>query len=262
MIKLIVTDLDGTLLRSDKTYSEEFDEVIQNLNHLGVLFAICSGRQLFNIKKKFNSELNIIYSGNNGTHLIIENQEQFKTLEFDHIKKITEIAKAYPTHYLLGETKTGVIVEKRVPEKLVEQLKLYCENLRFVDCLSESNEDICKVTICCLEGAEKYAYPHYQKLSSDISVSLSGDIWLDLTHFDGHKGSAVKLIQEHYSILPSETLVFGDHLNDIEMLKDCPNSYAMKNAHSEAKKAAKYTLEYSNDEDGVIRKIKELVLKS
>lgn len=262
MIKLIVTDLDGTLFRDNKTYSEEFEEIIKKLEQLEIRFVVCSGRQLFNIKKYFNPELSLIYSGNNGTHFIVEEEEIFKVLNQSQIKKITDIARNKENHYLIGETKSGVIVERNVPNQLIEQLKLYCENLRFIDCLSECQEELCKITVCCLEGAEKYAYPHYQELSSCINVALSGDIWLDLMPLDGNKGNAIKWIQEKYGILPSETLVFGDHLNDIEMLQECPNSYAMKNAHTEAKNAAKYILEHDNNEDGVIKKIKELIFSN
>ena len=51
-------------------------------------------------------------------------------------------------------------------------------------------------------------------------------------------------------------MVFGDYLNDLEMLKSAYHSYAMENAHSELKKIARFTAE-SNDNNGVVKAIKE-----
>lgn len=258
MIKLVVTDLDGTLFRDNKTYSEEFNNVVRQLKEKGVLFCVCSGRQLHNIQKYFDKDLNIIFSGNNGTHLIVEGEEIFKVLDKEEIKKITEITDQHKNLHLIGETKFGVVIEEAVPQKLVEELKHYCDNLQFVDSLKNCDEDMCKVTVCCKEGVELHALPKFEHLKETITVASSGDIWLDMMDLDGNKGNAVALIQEKLNIKPEETIVFGDHINDLEMLSMCPNSYAMKNAQDQAKECAKYVLEYTNNEDGVIKKIKEL----
>ena len=64
-IKLVVTDMDGTLLNSDKKMHPETLEIIDKLNEKGVLFAVASGRQYFNLRNKFNKNDDIIYIAEN-----------------------------------------------------------------------------------------------------------------------------------------------------------------------------------------------------
>jgi hypothetical protein len=68
-------------------------------------------------------------------------------------------------------------------------------------------------------------------------------------------------LQSHLGIAANHTLVFGDYLNDLEMLSTAQYSYAMKNAHPEVINKASFITEYTNDEAGVIKKVEELLLQ-
>jgi len=81
---------------------------------------------------------------------------------------------------------------------------------------------------------------------------------VDLSHRDAHKGFALKRIQDDYGISPSETLVFGDYNNDLEMMALSEYSVAMENAHPNVLNAAKYRT-LSNDSLGVERILQKLV---
>ena len=71
-----------------------------------------------------------------------------------------------------------------------------------------------------------------------------------------NKGLAIKKIQEKLGIKHEETMVFGDYLNDLEMMDSAYHSYAMDNAHDDLKKVARFIAK-SNDECGVVQAIKE-----
>ena len=73
-----------------------------------------------------------------------------------------------------------------------------------------------------------------------------------------NKGVAIREIQELLGINYEETVVFGDYLNDLEMMESGYYSYAMKNAHDDLKKVARFIAK-SNDENGVVEAIKELI---
>ena len=75
-----------------------------------------------------------------------------------------------------------------------------------------------------------------------------------------NKGNAISGIQKELDISPEETLVFGDYLNDLEMMQNAKYSYAMKNAHPEFIKSSKYVTTFSNNENGVLKTIDELGL--
>jgi hypothetical protein len=66
------------------------------------------------------------------------------------------------------------------------------------------------------------------------------------------------VLQNKFNIGFDETMVFGDYLNDLEMMQEAYFSYAMLNAHAEIKKAARF-LTKSNDENGVTLVLQELL---
>jgi hypothetical protein len=88
-----------------------------------------------------------------------------------------------------------------------------------------------------------------------LQVTVSGEIWLDITAKGANKGVAIKALQEKLGINFDETMVFGDYLNDLEMMEVAYHSYAMENAHEDLKKVARFTAK-SNDENGVVEVIK------
>ena len=61
-----------------------------------------------------------------------------------------------------------------------------------------------------------------------------------------------------YDLKKDECMAFGDYLNDMSMILECGESYAMKNAHPDIQTAAKYVTEYDNDNDGVMRVLRNI----
>ncbi|MBC7688706.1 MAG: HAD hydrolase family protein, partial [Aquabacterium sp.] len=91
-----------------------------------------------------------------------------------------------------------------------------------------------------------------------LQVKISGHIWLDLSHKLANKGRAINVLQQKFNISPNETMVFGDYLNDLEMMQQASFSYAMENAHEDIKNAARFITK-SNEEDGVTIVLQELL---
>ena len=73
-----------------------------------------------------------------------------------------------------------------------------------------------------------------------------------------NKGQAVKLLQDSLMIKPEETMVFGDQLNDIEMMSQAYYSFAVGNAREEVKNAARFRTDL-NINDGVLKILKLLL---
>ena len=73
-----------------------------------------------------------------------------------------------------------------------------------------------------------------------------------------NKGQAVKCLQESLGILPEETVVFGDQLNDLEMLNQAYYSFAVANAREEVRRAARFQAD-SNVRDGVLKVLRQLI---
>ena len=97
-----------------------------------------------------------------------------------------------------------------------------------------------------------------QQFADEFSLVLSGDGWVDLTGKGISKGYGLERVCRHYGITMEETIVFGDYLNDLDMLRLTPNSYAMANAHQEVKKACMNVTRFTNNEDGVVRELADI----
>ena len=94
-----------------------------------------------------------------------------------------------------------------------------------------------------------------QRLGDRFSVILSGENWVDVMRPGVSKGRAMQMLQQLKGLTPQECMAFGDYLNDLELLENVSESYAMENALEELKRVAKY-IAPCNDENGVMRVIR------
>lgn len=260
MVKLVVTDMDGTFVNSEKKFSEEFWEVFEKMKEKDIKFVVASGRQYQNLRKNFEKiKDEIIFIAENGSYVLANEKEIYsRNLSKEAIKKYVEIGRKIPTTNMIVCGKKSAYIESKEPEFLAEVNK-YCEAVTFVeDVLKVENDDIIKIAFCDLTGTEKNVYP-YMKDETDCQIVVSGDIWLDVSHLESNKGIALEKLQESLGIGYENTMIFGDYLNDYEMMKKGKYSYAMANAHEELKKIANFVTEKTNDENGVIEELKKIL---
>ncbi|WP_109673081.1 HAD family hydrolase [Dyadobacter jejuensis] len=260
-IRLIATDMDGTLLNSNHEVNESFYPVFQQLKERGIQFVAASGRQYFNLEKTLSDiKDDVIFVSENGSYVVFRDEElHVQALPKEAVFEFIRIARQIPDNYLVICGKKKAYVESDAKEFL-SHLTLYFERYEVVDDLLEIQDDeFLKFTICNLKGSEKHAYPHFKHLHADYQVKVSGPIWLDISHKLANKGVAMAFLQERLGIDKAETMVFGDYFNDVEMLQQAGHSYAMENAHPDVKKLARYTAE-SNDNNGVVKVLQKLLL--
>lgn len=260
MIKLVITDMDGTLLDDNHMINEEFWEVFDKLKEKGILFASASGRQYYNLLKNLKQiEDDVYFVAENGTYVVHRGEELFlNALPAEDAGKLIVRARRVEEADIVLCGKKAAYVESRNP-KFIQEVEKYYEVYEVVDDLLAVEDDILKVTLCDFTGAEENSHPHFTEYESKYKVTVSGRIWLDIVNKDANKGVAVERLQKMLGIKPEETMAFGDYLNDVEMLEDAYYSYAMENAHPELKKAARF-IAGSNNENGVVEKIKEMIL--
>ena len=141
----------------------------------------------------------------------------------------------------------------------MEEFKKYYTELQIVDDITKVEDDILKLAVCDFMGSEKNCYTHFKKFENKYKVVVSGKIWLDIMMSDANKGKAVEMIQKKLDISYDETMIFGDYLNDLEMMSTGKYSFAMENAHPLLKAHSNFTAE-SNNNNGVIKAIKKYVL--
>lgn len=259
MIKLVVTDMDGTFLNDKKEFSNEFWEIYSELEKKGIKFVVASGRQYQNLRKNFEKIKNeIVFIAENGSYVVEKEKEIYsRTLPKEAIKKYIEIGRKISTTNIVLCGKKSAYVES-TDRNFIEEIEKYYEEKKVVSNLLEVVDDeIIKIAYCDLSGTEENVYP-YVKNENDCQIVVSGDIWLDVSHIESNKGIALEVLQNKLGIKYDETMIFGDYLNDLEMLKKGKYSYAMGNAHEEIKKISNFIAK-SNNENGVLEELKKII---
>lgn len=258
-IKMIASDMDGTLLNSNHEWSPSFMTELKKLTDKGILFVAASGRQYYNLKNRFEEvEEQIAFAAENGSYVVCRGKElMVESLDAATVLELIRVARTIPDIHILLCGKRKAYIESTEPE-LLKNFTQFFDRYEVVDALeSVAGEDILKVTICDLNDSETHSYPYFKEWEDRVLVKVSGKIWLDLSHKNANKGQAIACLQAHLGITPHETMVFGDYLNDLEMMQGAYYSYAMANAHPLLKEKARFHTD-SNDNDGVVKVLRKV----
>lgn len=261
MIKLVIADMDGTLLNDKHEIHPQFWPMAEVLSKKDILFAVASGRQYFNLEANFERVKDrILFFSENGTHVVYMGKElHVDPLDRDAAMDMVNIGRKLEDTFVVLCGKNSAYIEND-EEKFIAEVKQYYERLELVEDLTKVEDILLKVTFCNFKGVEEHTFPHLKKFTSDFKVAVAARIFIDVTSITANKGTAIKKVQKELNISPEETLAFGDYLNDLEMMQNAKYSYAMKNAHPGIIEASTYITNFDNNENGVIKTIVELGL--
>lgn len=259
-VKMVVTDMDGTLLNSKSEVSAEFFDLYAALKALKVHFVAASGRQYNSIQAKLqiiSDEIAIV--AENGGYIKQGNDELGATLLSKvHIRELIALLRPVKGVYTVLCGKKSAYIEQN-EDRFIKVLEEYYTKFDVIDDLMAlPDDDFFKVAIYHFESSEQYIYPAVKHLEDNLQVKISGTNWVDIADPTSNKGNAVQLLQQKYGVSRDETMVFGDYNNDLEMLDQAFFSYAMANAHQNVKDAARF-LTKSNNEGGVEIVLQELI---
>lgn len=244
MIKMIASDLDGTLLLNKaQSLPQDIFPLIRQLKELGILFVAASGRQYPNMKRLFGPMVDeISYISENGA-LAVEHEQVLYQDVFDRklaeeiihailSKKDAEFtcsAKDY--HYLMPKT-------EHFTKLMTDIVKNDC---KFIHSLDEMTEPIMKLAVYEPGGMiEEVTRYWIERFKNDCTVVTSGNEWIDFIPFGTNKAKGILELQKKHHISPEECMAFGDEYNDIEMLKAVKYGFAMAHSKEGVKKAAAF----------------------
>lgn len=259
-IKLVVTDMDGTLLNSNHEVSDLFFKLFKRMTAHDVIFVAASGRPYYSITDKLNRiKDNIIVVAENGALAIKNNKTLLSNPIQEHnLQRISDLVMQLPddAHPIFCSRDKAYVLSKNTD--FLALLSEYYANYELIDSIDAIITPVYKVAIFHKENAETYIYPYVKPLEPFFKVKLSATHWVDISEHIANKGNAVQMIQNMYNIKKSDTLAFGDYNNDLEMLENAHFSFAMENAHPIVKATAQYTTK-SNDNFGVEHVLNSLV---
>jgi Cof subfamily protein (haloacid dehalogenase superfamily) len=246
-IKLIVADLDNTLLRRDKTISEYTADVFRRARERGVLTAFATGRTL-NMTAEYTARIQVdgLVSDNGAVVVMSGNILREYTLPVDLSRALlTELAEHWNMEKIGAKNRTTVLSTKPDPAQT------YCD---FNIPLDDEFQHVWFRTDD--EGFSKYIAGKYPMLSVH---RVTGTNLYDVNPPNATKANGVRLIAGHLGITTLDTAAFGDDWNDVEMLTHCGVGVAMANAIDECKAAADYICG-DCDADGAAKWIEDNLL--
>lgn len=259
-IKLVVTDMDGTLLNNSGEISPKFFSLLEEMRTHDIRFAVASGRQYYTLRNMFDHvKDDLIFIADNGAITIKDEKRlHIQAIDSQRVLKLVKTLKGIGEKYIIVCGVKTAYVEQTDP-LFIKTLRTHFSKFEVVQDLTDLPEDeILNVTVCNFSGAEEHTMPHVEFLKDEFQVKLSGDIWVDFTHNQAHKGNALQEVQQQFQISPEETMVFGDYLNDLELFDQATFSFAMANAHEQVKQKARFLAE-SNEDEGVVKVIEKML---
>lgn len=257
-MKVILCDMDGTLLDGQKRLSHKLHPLLEELKRRNITFGAASGRQYYNLIKRFPEHAkDMIFIAENGS-MMFEGEACIFTSEIayeDLWKPVHRCREAEHAWVVLCGC-AGAYIECEEQE-FVENCKLYYERLRLVDDVMEAakHDVICKISIYDAIDTAIHAYPFMKGYENGKHMVTSGKHWIDLTNLNVTKGSALAFLKQRKQLRSEDIMAFGDYLNDYELLQECTHSYAMANAHPMILQSANAITKYTNEEDGVVKAI-------
>lgn len=266
MFKLIALDMDGTLLKSDKTISIDTHKAIQNAKAKGVKVVLATGRPVKGIQK-YLQELDLL---NNGDYAIAYNGAVVQNtntgeiiakniMSLEDLKHLYNLSKELDVN-IHALTENSCITPKwnKYSQLEVDSNKIPLEILDFSSL--DNSKTIIKIMFvdepAILERAiERIPEEVYEK----YTVVRSAPYFLEFLNKRVNKGFGVELLAKSLGISAEEVICVGDAGNDVHMIEYAGLGVAMGNAFPEVKEIANY-ITCTNEEDGVAEVINKFIL--
>ncbi len=258
-IRLIACDMDGTLLDDEDAVHDDFWPLIDVLHERGITFCPASGRQYYNLLERFEPIADeVIFIAENGTYVVRGGQElSSDCLDRDVARALIDVTRnlarggADVGAVLCGKSSAWI---ERTDPPFRDEVDKYYHRLQVVEDLNAVDDEVLKVAIYDFVSSERISAPAFAHFRDTHQVVVSGEHWLDVMVAGANKGTGLRHIQEALGITRDQTMVFGDFLNDLEMMDEATYSFAMANAHPELAARARYRAP-GNTDNGVVRTI-------
>ncbi|KKK38933.1 HAD family hydrolase [Mesobacillus campisalis] len=249
--KLVVLDMDGTLLNDKHQVSAANKEAIQRLKKHGIHIVLASGRpyeSIYPYVNELGTDLPIIAANGALIKSPLTSEVYYSAgLPIHLTKEIVEYGQEnqYPVSlYLDGEVHTFHESMVKVHWEL-EKL-----NAKLIEKF-EGKKDLYKIIYRNIPEKIEEAFLHLEKkYRNQLYITRSDDIYLDIMNINVSKGMALRQILETHHFSPDEVVVMGNSYNDTTMFEVAGLSIAMENSPAVVKEAADFVTK-SNNEDGV-----------
>ena len=263
-IKLIATDLDGTLLRDDKTISDRNVQAIRSAIEQGIIVVIASARPPRAVKPFYEKlQLNTVQVNYNGAaHYDMVRGKFVKHLPLDaaFVREIVDVAREVDSEVCVSLEVLDKWYTDRIDDTLpVETSKHFSpDKLAHLDELFE--EPVTKLMLLAPKKRLEKVHDIVRKqFGNSIAIHMSDEHLIQIVDPSVDKEHSLKEVAAHYHIARENVMAIGDAQNDAGMIAWAGLGIAVDNAWLEAKSVADHIVA-SNQDDGVAEAIEKYAL--
>ena len=257
MIKLVVADIDNTLVPKHQPISERTRNDILKLQEKGILFGLASGRnveQLNTLQLQWDIKCNLLI-GLNGSELydgISNYTKLYYQLQPWQIKQALEIMRPFdcnPTLFRKEVSYVGKIDQR------IQDAKKYLKNNNTVILVKNEEEFYKEPSAKMCFRINKDDWPAIEKKLQQYKLDgfkafRTEYTMLEFCHADADKGNLLTKFCNDHNIALKDVVAFGDMTNDINMLKISGTSVCLLNGSEDAKLVSKYITDYDVNHEG------------
>ncbi|RRG18169.1 HAD family phosphatase [Weissella viridescens] len=269
-IKLIATDMDGTLLNDEKQFNtERMQQLLKQMEEQDIRFVAASGNQRAKLESYFEpvGADQVTYISDNGA--VVTSQGTIiaeQALSHEQVRAVLEWNAQHfsvQDNLILISGVKGAYVSNHATPELMKMLHFFFHNLYQVEKFSDIDDDILRVSLIWDQDAD--VKPNIDALKAEFEgemhVTGSGFGMVDVLAPNVNKRTGLEALADKWNIIPDEMVAIGDNANDLEMLNYVGHPFVMPNADPFMHEAISETALADNNHDGVLETI-EAILKS
>jgi 5-amino-6-(5-phospho-D-ribitylamino)uracil phosphatase len=262
---LIALDLDGTLLKDDKTISTYSKEIIEKAKAAGHIVCIATGRP-FRSSSIYYDQLQLTTPIVNFNGAYVHHPKNngwgtyHTTLDLNVVKEIIEVAEEHSIHNMLAEIIDDVYFHYH-DEKLLDVFSMGNPSIKIGDLRENLGDDVTSILIHAAEEDVEKIRTYLSDVHAEV---VDHRRWaapwhvIEIIKAGMNKAVGLQKIATYYDIPVERIIAFGDEDNDLEMLKYAGHGVAMGNAIDQLKAVANKETR-SNEEDGVALYLKDVL---
>lgn len=271
-IKLIATDMDGTLLDpKGQVDLPRLEKILDQLEERGIRFVIATGNEIHRVKQLLGHLTErVVLIVANGARIFEGNQLlQAQTWDDDMVNRALEFFKGRECQdqFVVTSMNGGFVKEGTVFTQLEnfmtpEMIELFYQRMNFVEELeSHLFGGVLKMSLVVGEERSDSVLEEINQLfNGHVQAVSSGYGCIDILQAGIHKAWGLQELLKRWDIKAEEIMAFGDSENDVEMLQLAGIAYAMENADDKAKAVAT-DFAPSNSQAGVYQVLEDWLEK-